>query len=84
MHYRALILADQPSEVELVFAWIEHFDRMPELIGRTNTYSIESVVSVLAASASNMTLNGHVRCNGRTSSRSRRHVFAFHEHVDAR
>ena len=26
----ALILAAQPSEVELVFAWIEHFDRMPE------------------------------------------------------
>ena len=26
----ALILAAQPSEVELVFALIEHVDRMPE------------------------------------------------------
>ena len=29
---RALILANQPSEVELVFPWIEYVDSMPERI----------------------------------------------------
>ena len=34
---RASILANQPNEVELVFAWIEYVDSMPERICLTNS-----------------------------------------------
>ena len=57
---------------------------MSEQIGQTNNYSIESVVSVLAASKSYMTPDGHVCCNAFISPRDRLHDFAFHEHADAR
>ena len=45
----ALILPDHLSEVELVFAWTEHFDRMSERIPLASSRSIELVLPVLAA-----------------------------------
>ena len=44
----ASILAAQPSEVELVFAWIEHVDCMPVCIILTNYSLIDFVFSTLA------------------------------------
>ena len=44
----ALILAAQPSEVELVFAWIEHVNCMPVCIILTNSSLIDFVLSILA------------------------------------
>ena len=45
----ALILPAHLSEVELVFAWTEHFDRMSERIPLTSSCSIELVLPVLVA-----------------------------------
>ena len=49
---RASILANQPNEVDHVFAWIEYVDSMSEKIYQTFARSIEAGLLMLAASTS--------------------------------